>query len=200
MVRAGSAGSVIEGITEGREEMRLVPNVGPEALARVRRAQALNDDIDWTVDDEDEKRALAMWRPLARQYPEDLAVMHGYVLALSRQAKYGDGETALVAEFRDAALRLLALDDVRWIAASFAGSALVEWAKRTGEPSDLERALELYVESFRRATDDRHRAYALHDQAAVLRSQGRRADALERTERALKLDPTTRHMRFDVEW
>lgn len=193
---------MIEGLTKGREEMQLTPNVGPDVLTRVRRAQALNDDIDWTLDEEDEKRALAMWRPLARQYPEDLAIMHGYVLALARQAKNGEGATATVAEFRDAALRLLELDPVRSIAASFAACGLLEWAKRSGSTDDLARALSLFEETERREdpADAYHVASAIHQQAEVLALLGRRDEAEVRSERALAIEPRTRHMRYDVEW
>lgn len=185
---------------EGREEMRIVPNVGAEARVRVRRAQALNDDIDWTLDEADERRALALWRPLAKQYPEDLAVLHGYVLALARCARHGDGDTAVVGEFHDAALRLLSRDEERWIAASFAGGALIEWAKRVGSPDALVRAIEVHEEAERRAKDATHAAYSLHHQAEALALLGRKEEAQARTARALQLAPDTRHMRFDVEW
>ena len=187
---------MIEGITEGRETMRIVPNVGPEAMARVRRAQALNDDIDWTVDDEDERRALAMWRPLARAYPEDLAILHGYVLALARVA--GEERTvALAGEYRQAAMRLLAKDPVRRDAAAFAASATARWAAIVGDAAAWQEALGLHELEFARSTSDAERAYALHDQAWVLCALGRREEATAKTDAALALDPRTAHMRFD---
>lgn len=177
----------------------LAPIVGPPARARIRRAQALNADIDESLDEEDEARALRMWRPLAREYPDDRAVMHGYVLALSR--RYGDGDDPeLLDEFLPAALKLHAIDTEAWQAASFAGKALEARGRVHGDANALRQALAAYEDAQRRARGDAHAvAMCLHHQARVL-AWTDRAEAERRTRRAIRLAPDTRAWRFDADW
>lgn len=174
----------------------LVPMVGAEARARVRKAQALNADIDVTLDEDDEARALRLWRPLAKAYPDDRAVMHGYVLALSRV--YGEGDDLeILDELLPAALRLYSLDDETWEAASYAGRALEARGRVFGAEADRLDALHAYQEAERRAAGDpTAQAMCLHHQAKVLAFSDRR-EAQRLTKRAIRLAPETEVWRFD---
>ncbi|HUR69093.1 MAG TPA: hypothetical protein VM370_07585 [Candidatus Thermoplasmatota archaeon] len=173
--------------------------MGAAALPRVLRAQRLNADIDATLDQEDEARALRLWRPLARAYPDDRAVMHGYVLALGR--RYGEGDDlALLDEFLPAAERLLLLDASAWEAASWAGTARLARGRVFGEGAMLRGAVAAFEEAERRAGKDRHaRAMAIHGQAKALAFFDW-DEATQRTRRALRLAPDTASWAFDAVW
>lgn len=184
------------------EDVRRIGSLvgAPSARARIREAQRLNADIDETMDEEDEARALRLWRPLARAYPDDRAVMHGYVLALSRSFGEGD-DLGLLEEFLPAALALHRLDGTAWEAASFAGKALLAQGRVTGDDVALRGALAAFEDAAGRTGRDRRaRAMALHGQAKALALLGDVAQARQRTRRALRLAPMTAVWAFDARW
>jgi hypothetical protein len=167
----------------------LTPHVGPDATRAIRRAQALNAEIDETLDPEQERLALRLWRPLAARYPDDLAVAHGHALALGRVCL--DRPTvAERREFVEAAERLLAMDAVSWDAPMHAGQALLDWSAVADEPGALARADAAFREAERRAgRDAHHRALALAGRGRVARAQGHRRAAERLAAKARKADP-----------
>jgi len=160
----------------------------PAARAAIRRAQALNDDVDHTLDERDQQRALRSWRPLARAYPDDRAVMHGYVLALARVCFF-QPTTAQRHEYLHAATRLAALDPRAPDAAFWRADALLAWGRVSGEPDVLEAAI---LESRRAGALRRgksSRAQALAHEAQALRALGRREESDAKLAEADALDP-----------
>lgn len=159
----------------------------PATRAAIRRAQALNDAIDLTLDEEDQQRALRLWRPLARAYPDDRAVMHGYVLALGRVCLFRP-TTARRHEFLLAATRLARLDPRASDAAFWLADALLGWGRCTGEIERFEAALAAsrLAGSLRRAKWSR--AQALGHEAQALRALGRADEAEAKLYEAEALD------------
>lgn len=177
---------------------RIPPLVGPPARAAILRAQRLNADIDASLEPEDERRALRLWRPLARRYPDDLATMHGYVLALARGTNPDSVGPQILPEFLDAAQKLLAMDETTSDAASHAATACYRCGRAFGDAALLERAVELHGLAGRRAGRDRSSAaWALMGQARAYAALGKPRLAAKFRAAATKRDPRLRHFPFD---